>query len=216
MNSKNPNDSRQLSPKRRLLKEKLKKIGIVVIIFFALLALLMITPKGSTPEAKDELGVPSTITPAQAIENASSEEIAILSIRGCKIYSNSATIDTRLENLRNSPESFKLVFELPNNGKAYQIFSLGPKEKRVTDIPFSGAEGNIIVYLYHDETTQGGSVPVYNLIQKTSVNLACTRGGGTGMTSRGPITPTPELSSGILVSAGLIGILIVSRKYRGN
>ncbi len=196
-------------------KDKLKIIGIAAIIFIGLFSIFVFSPRVVTPQTEITPGISPEITPNLTVETVPSGEIANLTIRGCIKYSSSATIDTRLVNLVNSTEPFELVFEFPDNGSVDKAVTLGPKEKRVMDIPFTGVEGAATVYLYHGT----------DLIRKTGVYLACTR-GGSGSTNTGisgnfrvhndPPAPTPELNPVVLVSAGLIGVLIISRKYRGN
>jgi hypothetical protein len=212
MKQKNPSKSKDKVKKRRIL-------AIALIALIALIIIFGLNMKVTTSTAEQSA---FSIMPAPTPDNRTvsmsvADPVAILSIRGCTINTDThlATIDTKLENLRNSAESFKLYFEFSNNGKTDKTFLLGPKEKRVTDIPFSGAEGIATAYLYHYET---GSSTV--LIQKKSINLTCSRIGGSGGSEKVdpplPIPPTPELSSIILVSVGLFGIIVVSRKYKGN
>jgi hypothetical protein len=177
-------------------KDKSKKRVIIAISLIALIALIIIFGLMKVNTSTAEPGISRIMPKATQIANATTPVAApvpgILSIRGCAINTetHTATIETRLENLRDSKESFKLFFELSNNGKADKTFLLGPKEKRITDIPFSGAEGNATAYLYHDET--GGSLA---LIQKTSINLTCNRIGdsGSGRVNSDPSGKNPSI-----------------------
>lgn len=111
---------------------------------------------------------------------------------GALAYDFSGTIGSH------TGQSWKVWFSCPSKGQldnSIQRIIIMPGTYSVTA---NGTHGST---LYSDGPTQ------------VTVNAT---DGETGTWCEQPISPIPELSTIMLVSAGLLGILMISRKYRGK